>query len=84
LESNGDCSNRDSTILYAIRAGFLDAVPVPKVTEFLEGLVERLDMLEGAVLQALQNEEDLPSAMEARLRLAIEATQRAFQPIEKP
>jgi F-type H+/Na+-transporting ATPase subunit alpha len=76
--------SHEAAILYAIRAGFLDAVPIAKVAEFLEALLDRLDTLDDAVLQALQSEEDLPTAMEARLRQAIEATQHAFQSTEAP
>ena len=68
----------EAASLFAIRAGFLDAVPVANVSEFLETLLDRLDTLDRDVLEALEKEEEFPAAMEARLRLAIEATQRAI------
>jgi F-type H+-transporting ATPase subunit alpha len=71
---------QEAAVLFAIREGYLDPVPVEKVGPFLDALVQRLDTADTAVLNALQREEDLSPTMDGRLREAILSTQRQHVP----
>lgn len=68
----------EAAMLYAVREGYLDLVSVEKVGHFLDDLCRRLDELDGDVLQALENEENMSDTMQGRLRHALEAVQQPF------
>ncbi len=57
--------------LFAIREGFLDAVPIDQVRTFLANLVHRLDEAEEILLAALEREEILGEGVQARLRQVL-------------
>jgi F-type H+-transporting ATPase subunit alpha len=63
-------------LLFAVREGYLDPVPVARVGAFREELRARLEELDGPVLEALEGGGDLGPDLEARLRRALEAVQR--------
>jgi F-type H+-transporting ATPase subunit alpha len=68
----------ECSILFAVREGYLDPVPVEAVGQFLEALAQRLDELDADLLAALEAEEGLSEAVQARLRRAIESVQGRF------
>jgi F-type H+/Na+-transporting ATPase subunit alpha len=68
----------EAATLFAVREGYLDAVAVSDVAAYLDALRQRLDELDGDVIEALEREESLTDAIEQRLRRAIEAVQRRF------
>jgi F-type H+-transporting ATPase subunit alpha len=69
---------QECAVLYAVREGFLDVVPIEQVGACLEALRERLEEIDHDVLDALERQEELSKALEARLRQAIEAVQQRF------
>jgi F-type H+-transporting ATPase subunit alpha len=66
----------EAATLSAIREGYLDRVPSEQVGQFLDALRQRLDELDADLLQALEREENLATAIQDRLRHAIEAVQQ--------
>ncbi|HLN27570.1 MAG TPA: F0F1 ATP synthase subunit alpha [Gemmataceae bacterium] len=68
----------EAVTLYAVREGYLDPVPVEEVSHFLEALCQHLNELDGDVLRALENEENLSDTIQARLRHVIETVQHLF------
>jgi F-type H+-transporting ATPase subunit alpha len=64
--------------LFAVREGYLDPVPIEEVGPFLDALGQRLEEVDPFVLDALEGEEGLSEAVQARLRQAIEAVRGQF------
>jgi F-type H+-transporting ATPase subunit alpha len=73
----------EAAVLYAVREGGLDTVPVEDVGHFLDALLQRLDELDRDVLEALEREESLSDTIQARLRQAIEGVRHHFLNREK-
>jgi F-type H+/Na+-transporting ATPase subunit alpha len=68
----------EAAVLYAVREGSLDAIPVEGVGHFLDALRQRLDEIDHDLLDALEREDVLSESIEARLRQAIEAVRHDF------
>jgi len=66
----------EAAALYAVREGFLDAVPAEAVGRYLDALRRRLDDLDGDCLDALEGVDELDATIEGRLRSAAAAVQR--------
>jgi F-type H+/Na+-transporting ATPase subunit alpha len=64
--------------LFAVREGYLDAVPVEKVGIWLQALYQRLETAESTLLEELEGADRLEGELETRLRRSIEATRRDF------
>lgn len=67
-----------AAILFAIREGYLDQVPVERVVAFLDTLRRRLDEVEADLLDAIEREDEIDAASANRLRQALESVQRTF------
>lgn len=63
-------------ILYAIREGHLDAVPVSQIAKYLSGLTDWLDVTEQDLLEALVTARELDDALKDRLNHAFESYSR--------
>jgi F-type H+-transporting ATPase subunit alpha len=68
----------EATLLFAVREGCLDDVPVEKVAPFLHDLCRHLETVEPALLRSLETNNDLPRDAEAHLRTVIEADRRGL------
>ncbi len=68
----------EAAILFAIREGALDDLPLTQVAHFLDLLCARLDDLEGDLVEALETSEQLGDAHHDRLRQTIEAVRVAL------
>ena len=68
----------EAAVLYAIREGLLDSVPVAEVGHFLDALRQRLDDFDRDVLEALEREAEIGAAVEERLRRAIEVVRQSI------
>lgn len=67
-----------AAILFAIRKGYLDRVPVERVVAFLDTLRLRLDEVEADLLDAIEREDEIGAASANRLHQALESVQRTF------
>jgi F-type H+-transporting ATPase subunit alpha len=68
---------QECAVLYAVREGYLDNVPVEQVGAFLEALRQRLNELDHDILDALEGDR-ADEVLGGRLRQAIEAVGRSF------
>jgi F-type H+-transporting ATPase subunit alpha len=68
----------EAAMLFAIRQGYLDAVPVEQVGPFLDALCRRLDELDSDLVTALEGDPDLSEVQQGRLRQAVEAIGRTL------
>lgn len=66
----------EAAVLFAVRAGLLDSVPVVEVGRFLEALRQRLDDLDRDLVEALERETEITAAVEERLRQALTAVRQ--------
>lgn len=64
--------------LFAIREGYLDAVPVDRVDSFLTDLYASLAGVPQDVAKSVETEASLSPELERRLRAALETVQRAY------
>lgn len=69
----------EAAMLYAIREGLLDAVPVEQVSPFLEALCLRLDESDPLLLQALEGDQIVTEVQQQRLRHVIDAVAHLFK-----
>lgn len=67
-------------MLFALRQGVLDAVPIGRVASWLEALGRRLETLQPELLRALENDTALTADVEAQLRSACNAVGRDIAP----
>lgn len=74
----------EAAILYAVREGYLDSVPVEQVGNFLAALQQRLDELDGDVLEALEGLSDLTETIRDRLAKAITAVRSRLEKGDGP
>ncbi|MFI5457471.1 MAG: F0F1 ATP synthase subunit alpha [Isosphaerales bacterium] len=74
----------EAAVLFSIREGYLDAVPVEQVVAFLILFQRRLDEVEGDLLDAIEHEDELSAAAMSRLRHVLESIQRTFSNTEAP
>jgi F-type H+-transporting ATPase subunit alpha len=68
----------ETALLFAIRQGCLDAVPVERVQPFLDALRRHLETAATSLVQALEGDAPLSPASETELRRAIEAVGRGL------
>lgn len=66
----------EAAMLFAIREGLLDSLPVAQVGRFLDGLCLRLDELDRDLLETLEGPEGLSAPVQERLRGACAAVAR--------
>jgi F-type H+-transporting ATPase subunit alpha len=69
----------EAAVLYAIREGFLDPVPLEQVRPFVAALTRRLDEADSPVLTALEGDNALEEGVENRLREVLALVQSDFQ-----
>jgi len=63
----------EAAMLFAIREGCLDSMPLDKVSDALEALCQRLDGVDPDLLQALESEQGISDTTRARLRQVVES-----------
>ena len=68
---------RQVAVLFAIREGILDPLPVDEVVPFLDRLDQRLDQTEGALLDQIEQADELDEGLTSRLRTAFAQVDRS-------
>ncbi len=71
-------------MLYALRQGALDAVPIERVAAWLDALGRRLETLHPELLRKLETRTALTADVESLLRSAFEAVGRDIAQEARP
>jgi F-type H+-transporting ATPase subunit alpha len=76
------CLGHEAATLFAIREGFLDAVPVEQVGAYLDALRRHLDEIDSPLRDALERERDLDDSIRDRLRRTLETIRHSLPSTE--
>ncbi|MFO1019819.1 MAG: F0F1 ATP synthase subunit alpha [Planctomycetales bacterium] len=67
------CSlSHQMVVLFAVREGLLDSIPIPQIVKYVSGLTAWLDVTEQQLLESLETSTDLDDPLRVRLRQALE------------
>ena len=69
---------QEAALLFAVREGILDDIPVEQVTAYLDAMCRHLETMEPELLLSLETSTELPSKVEGQLRDVLQSVRRGL------